>query len=414
AVSVLADTHEPATVGLALTLQAYLAVQRSDLPGALALLEQASRCANESSDPMLVSRIAIVDGVLRVATGEEVARDEILQLVQGARPFDDNLSSGFSNLAYSDVEFRRLDEAWSVLDESLPLTVEWDLPICHVWQMGARGRLNLIGGDWGAAVLDAEAVLDIPRAPLARTWPSLVRGLVHLRAGDDVETDLDDAWDLAHRLGEPLRLLPAGAAILEREWLLGWADERLPAALAMLDDTSPGLAWARGDLAVWAQRVRPEIPVSHLEVSPVHRLQLEGEYAAAAQRWDQIGDKYEQALALVQAGGQAELRKGIELLDRLGADAVAGKLRKELREQGDVSVPVRRRQSTRSNGAGLTSRETEVLRLLDKGLSNAELASRLFISPKTAGHHVSSILAQLGVADRKQAARAGRELGLIS
>ncbi|HEX5018371.1 MAG TPA: AAA family ATPase, partial [Actinomycetes bacterium] len=51
AVSVLADTHEPATVGLAFALQAYLAVQRSDLPGALALLEQASRCANESSDP---------------------------------------------------------------------------------------------------------------------------------------------------------------------------------------------------------------------------------------------------------------------------------------------------------------------------------------------------------------------------
>ena len=195
---------------------------------------------------------------------------------------------------------------------------------------------------------------------------------------------------------------------------LGSSDERVPAALAMLDDTSPGLAWARGDLAVWAQRLRPETSVSHLEVSPVHRLQLEGQHAAAAERWDQIGDKYEQALALVQAGGQAELRKGIELLDRLGADAVAGKLRKELRQQGDVSVPVRRRQSTLSNGAGLTSRETEVLRLLDKGLSNAELASHLFISPKTAGHHVSSILAKLGVADRKQAARAGRELGLIS
>lgn len=52
----------------------------------------------------------------------------------------------------------------------------------------------------------------------------------------------------------------------------------------------------------------------------------------------------------------------------------------------------------------LTRRETEVLHLLGEGLSNAEIAARLYISTKTAGHHVSSILAKLHLQRRAEAA----------
>ena len=52
----------------------------------------------------------------------------------------------------------------------------------------------------------------------------------------------------------------------------------------------------------------------------------------------------------------------------------------------------------------LTQREIEVLRLLGEGLTNAEIAARLFISPKTAEHHVSRIFAKLGLAKRSEAA----------
>jgi DNA-binding NarL/FixJ family response regulator len=60
----------------------------------------------------------------------------------------------------------------------------------------------------------------------------------------------------------------------------------------------------------------------------------------------------------------------------------------------------------------LTARELEVLALLDAGLTNAELAEQLFISPKTVDHHVSAILMELGVGSRRQAPDAARRLGV--
>ncbi len=61
---------------------------------------------------------------------------------------------------------------------------------------------------------------------------------------------------------------------------------------------------------------------------------------------------------------------------------------------------------------GLTSRETEVLALVAGGLSNAEIAERLFISPKTASVHVSNIYSKLGVESRVAAATLAHEIGL--
>lgn len=60
----------------------------------------------------------------------------------------------------------------------------------------------------------------------------------------------------------------------------------------------------------------------------------------------------------------------------------------------------------------LTEREVEVLRLIAKGLSNAEIADRLFLSDGTVRNHVSSILAKLGVYDRTQAAVIAIQHGL--
>jgi len=65
------------------------------------------------------------------------------------------------------------------------------------------------------------------------------------------------------------------------------------------------------------------------------------------------------------------------------------------------------------NPFGLTSRELEVLRLLSAGRTNAQIGAELYISPKTAGVHVSNILRKLGASGRVQAAAQAERAGLL-
>jgi DNA-binding NarL/FixJ family response regulator len=75
-----------------------------------------------------------------------------------------------------------------------------------------------------------------------------------------------------------------------------------------------------------------------------------------------------------------------------------------------LRVPTGPRQSTRSNPAGLTARQLEVLALISEGRTNAEIAERLVLSPRTVEHRVAAVLAKLGASTRHEAARLAPEL----
>jgi DNA-binding CsgD family transcriptional regulator len=93
-----------------------------------------------------------------------------------------------------------------------------------------------------------------------------------------------------------------------------------------------------------------------------------------------------------------EARVAVEAFERLGAGREADAAAALLRELGGAA-------RTGSKDVGLlTTREREVLDLLGDGLSNPEIAARLYISTKTAGNHVSNILAKLHLRSRQEAA----------
>jgi DNA-binding CsgD family transcriptional regulator len=132
-------------------------------------------------------------------------------------------------------------------------------------------------------------------------------------------------------------------------------------------------------------------------------------FARLGQRLDVAQARLELARALapqsppaaVEAARQA--RNELESLGALrDADAAAALMR---------SLGARGRAGPRSLGT-LSRRETEVLRLVGEGLSTRDIAARLFISPKTAEHHLGRVYAKLGLRSRAEAAAyAVRNLG---
>ena len=92
---------------------------------------------------------------------------------------------------------------------------------------------------------------------------------------------------------------------------------------------------------------------------------------------------------------------------------LAAIVRAKLRDLGVARVPRGPTPSTRDNPAGLTDRQVQVLQLLARGLTNAEIAARLVLSVRTVDSHVAAILGKLEASTRREAAHRAATLGLL-
>ncbi|MFG2617530.1 ATP-binding protein [Streptomyces sp. NPDC048507] len=267
---------------------------------------------------------------------------------------------------------------------------------------GSTGLLHR--GAWIPAADAARAVLSHPHAPpVARSTALTVLGLVQARQG---KARVWPLLDRAAKLVDPDCLLDTGLgreARVEAAWLVGDHElvraEAGRALAALADRTHP---WLSGPLACWIGRAGgtpPPVPAA----GP-YALELAGDWAGAAARWDGLGCPYDAALARL-AGDAPALHQALTALEALGALPAAEHTRAVMRARG--VRPGRRgpRSATRANPYGLTNRELDVMKLLDEGLTDAEIAARLYITPKTAGHHVGAVLAKVGVHTRHEAAR---------
>jgi DNA-binding CsgD family transcriptional regulator len=408
--------------GAARATDGFLAYMRSDATTAADRLAEARRLASDHDQDRLALRAQLFGDLVSLSTGDTEVRGAVADHIELARSasWDELASSGYSHIAYHDVEQRRYRAAELVLDTSLPFAVEREIPICEFWQTGIRSRLRLAQGRWSAALEDAGHVLEVEGMPLARVWPLLVAGLVPLRCGETADVGeasddpLDRAWELVGHIDEPLRRLAVLTALAERVWMTGAEDPRVVddavRELKVLAET-PGAEWAQGELATWLRRLglldAPPEPVAE-----PHRLAFAGAHEEAAAWWRQAGEPFAEAMALADSS-LPELRvRGVALLDGLGATGTADRLRVLLRNDGIDEVPARPRASTRANPGGLTNRQLDVAKLMARGFTNAEIAARLYISPKTADHHVSAVLTKLGATSRRTVMMRADEYGL--
>jgi DNA-binding NarL/FixJ family response regulator len=218
--------------------------------------------------------------------------------------------------------------------------------------------LHLGRGDAAAA----RALVEDARAPLTREMLT-IRGGVELALGESeaAAATVTELRETAARLGRPD--LEAEAALLAGRTAAAAEDHER--AAEELEVAIEGFA----SLGLPYEEARARIALAEVEA--------ERDPSSAAPSARAARDLFE------------------ELGARPDADRAAALLR---------SLGVSGRRTTRGERDELTAREREVLRLIAEGFSNAAIAEQLVIAPKTAEHHVSRVLAKLGVRSRAEAA----------
>ena len=335
-----------------------------------------------------------------------------------ALALDDGLGEhaarAYTNLGYQLSWQGDLHAARELLERGIDYCSREQLDSWVDYMSGTLAVVTLRLGDPERAAQMANALLERDQPVANQQQPLEVLALLAIRAGDlNAAAAVERHTAVAERMGKLRRVVLARIAECELVWTTG-STPNVDASTNALDrsrETGDSSGAAR--LAWWLVRLGGEPPSKIGEWAPAAIVAgAERRWVEAAAEWRRLGCSFEAALDSALTLEREPVRVALDALGRLGATASAAALRRELRARGMHAVPRGGAPASLANSAGLTAREQEVLALLADGATNAEIGARLYISPKTVGHHVSAILSKLHVTTRRQATIAARELDL--
>jgi len=223
----------------------------------------------------------------------------------------------------------------------------------------ATAVLNNGVGDYPKAMTAAQRAADHPGEIVSPPWALVELVEAAVRSGN------------SESAAEALRRLAEITSASGTDWALGV--EARSRALLSGGDAAEGLHRESIE-RLGRTRIRADLARAHL---------LYGEWLRRRRR---------------RVDARAQLRIAHDMLDAMGMDAFAERARRELEATGETA----RKRSVATGNEQLTAQEALIARMARDGLSNPEIAARLFISARTVQYHLRKVFGKLGIESRTQ------------
>jgi DNA-binding CsgD family transcriptional regulator/tetratricopeptide (TPR) repeat protein len=412
AIAILEPLGESAELARAYSVHSQLAMLAEDVEPALEWGNRALELATRLGDDSTRAHALVNIGSAKVQL-EEGDTSTLLDAHAIADAAGDRheAARALNNLGYTYMCWAQPEEAMRYAQRAASYGEKHEVLVIGAYATVTLAWLHLRAGEWDEAeqITRREIERGIVVQPLADT---VLTELAVRRGDPDAAELLADLAAQADRTGEPQRIVPV--LELEAEWALTSGASMPTERLRMLLDDLLRRASLTSRFAIrvaaWTAVAGEEIELERSVPGP-HAAMARRDWQAAADAFGEVGWTYDRALMLSLLDDEEALVESLEIARRLGSEPLTRRVTGRMRDLG-IRIPHGPREATRANPAGLTARQLEVLTLLAEGLTNAQIADRLFVSPRTAEHHVAAVLTKLGAATRREAVRRASELQL--
>ena len=402
------EAHPPGPeLAAAYVTLAWLHAQAASAGQAVAWARRATDLATTLGDSAVQARALRIVGSARLCgpAGDGWPQLEKALALAADAGLHDEIAAAYDVLVWFGAMHRQFGYYDQYFTEALAFCGEHDLVVHETGLLASRCVELVHRGRWDQAAELAAGLLERRSLSQAdRIQPLYLLGRVRARRGEPSWGILNDALAIAAPRDELQHVGNVRAVRAEAAWLEGRLDAAAAEAAAAYDLALAAQdPWILGELALWRWRAAALDSLPDVVRQHPYGLQIRGDWAAAAQAWQQLGCPFEQAAALLDSDEEAALRDALTIFTDLRAKPCASMAARKLRRMGVKDVRRGPQQATRQHSLGLTRREAQVLELLGTGCTDAQIAGQLFLSSKTVSNHVTAILAKLGVRSRQDA-----------